>query len=477
MPDKEVNYWMLETSSEDITEGPLGRVLAALAAPIVAQHLVLIGQTIVDIFWVGRISSNAVAAVGLVVPLLALFGIGGRSVTMGAQVLVSQRLGSGDEAGARLAASHALVGVIIVNLTIALIVVGAAEPLVRLIVSENAVVGLAVAYLSVRAFSEVISGLSDTVEYVYQGAGDTRTPFALNLVAILINIVLDPFLIFGWWLFPELGVAGAAWATLVGYLVAALIGLGTLVTDRTRLSLTRDAFRLDRETVRELVRIGAPRGGQRGVRQAARLTVVWIVSAAGGAAGLAAYTIGARIATVAFVPAASVGAAATTVVGQNLGADRADRATRATWLGVGFGVVVIGLLGAIQWVVPAPIARLFVPDISGQTLELTIVYLQILAIGYWALGVIHTIEAGFNGAGRTEISLYATALQYWTVRVPIAAVLALPLGVGMGVVGAFWAVTVSNIVAAVGMIAYFQYSTAGGMLERAADTNSASGAD
>lgn len=468
---------MLETSSEDITEGPLGRVLAALAAPIVAQHLVLIGQTIVDIFWVGRISGDAVAAVGLVTPLLAFFGIGSQAVVIGAQVVVSQRIGSDDRSGARTAAAHALVAIVVVNLLLAFVVVGAADPLVRLVGAEGAVVGLAVTYLSVLAFSRVISGLSDTIEYVYQGAGDTRTPFVLNVIAILVNIVLDPFLIFGWWEFPALGIAGAAYATMIGYGIAAAIGFATLVGDRTAFSITREAFRFDRETVREMAKIGAPRGGQRGVRQAARLVVVWIVATTGGSAALAAYTVGARVATVAFVPAASVGSAATTVVGQNLGADRADRATRATWLGVGFGVVVIGVLGVGQWLFPEPIARVFVPDITSEQLELTVVYLQILAISYWALGVIHTIEAGFNGAGRTDISMYATGLQYWAVRIPVAAVLAFPVGMGLGAVGAFWAVTVSNVVAAIGLIAYFQYSTAGGMLERAAETSGASSAD
>ncbi len=466
---------MLETSSEEITEGPLGRVLAVLAAPIVAQHFVLIGQTIIDIFWVGRISGDAVAAVGLVTPLVAFFGIGARSVTIGAQVLVSQRVGNDDRKGARTAAGHALVGVVVVNLVLAVIVVAAADSLVRLVGASGIVASLAVAYLSVLAFSRVLTGVSDTVEYVYQGAGDTRTPFVLNVIAIVVNIVLDPFLIFGWWLFPQLGVAGAAYATMTGYGVSAVIGLATLLGDRTAFSIDRDAFRFDRETVRELAWIGAPKGGQGGIRQAARLVVIWVVATTGGGAGLAAYTVGARVATIAYVPAASVGSAATTVVGQNLGADRPDRATRATWLGVGFGAVCIGVIGIVQWVFPEAIARVFVPGITSQQLTLTVAYLQILAVGYWALGCIHTIEAGFNGAGRTEISMYATGLQYWAVRIPVAAVLAFPIG--LGAVGAFWAVTVSNIVAAVGMIAYFRYSTADGMLQRAAEKSSASSAD
>ncbi|MFC7135763.1 MATE family efflux transporter [Halobaculum litoreum] len=200
----------------------------------------------------------------------------------------------------------------------------------------------------------------------------------------------------------------------------------------------------------------------------ARLVVVAIVSVTGGAAALTAYTIGARVATVVFVPAAAIGSAGTTLVGQNLGANQPARATRATWLGVGVGAVGLGAIGVVQYLFPTAIAGLFVPGIEGEALGLSVAYLQILALGYWALGTIWTVEAGFNGAGRTDVSMYSTMLQYWAVRVPVAAVGAFVLG--WGALGPFWAVTVSNVVAAAGLVGYFRYSTADGLHERAAES-------
>jgi Na+-driven multidrug efflux pump len=193
------------------------------------------------------------------------------------------------------------------------------------------------------------------------------------------------------------------------------------------------------------------------------------VSLTGGAAALTAYTIGARIATVVFVPAAAIGSVGTTLVGQNLGADNPARATRATWLGV-------GAVGVVQYLVPDVIAALFVPGIAGEALTLTVAYLQIIAFGYWALGTIWTVEAGFNGAGRTDVSMYATMLQYWAVRVPVAAVGAFVLG--WGALGPFWAVTISNVAAAVGLVGEFRYSTGEGLHERAAaDAGGSASAD
>ena len=463
---------MLDVSSDEITDGPLGRAMAVLAAPMVVQHLVLVGQQVVDVFWVGRISGEAVAAVGLIAPVVGLLGVGTRIGSAGGQVLVSQRVGADDLSAARRAATHCIGFVAGVNVILAVVVSLTAGSIVGLFDPGGTVADLAAAYLGVLAFSKVVSGVSDMVEASYVGAGDSRTPMALNFLAIGVNLGLDPFLIFGWGPFPRLGIEGAALATLIGYGTAAVVGLTLLFSSYTGFSLRLASFRPDPATARELLEIGLPAGGQSAARQVARLVVVWVVSTVGGGAALAAYTVGARIATVVFVPAQALGSASTTVVGQNLGADRPDRATRATWLGVGAGAIGLGVLGVFQWLFPAALAELFVPGIAGDTLRFTVAYLQILAYGYWALGTIYTVQAGFDGAGRTEVGMYATMLQYWTVRVPLAAAGAFLLG--MGALGPFWAITVSNVVAAVGLAGYFWHSTGDGMLERAAEQAGAS---
>jgi putative MATE family efflux protein len=463
---------MLDVSPEEITDGPLARAMAVLAAPMVVQHLVLVGQQVVDVFWVGRISGEAVAAVGLIAPVVGLLGVGTRIGSAGGQVLVSQRVGADDLSAARRAATHSICFVAGANLLSAVVVSLTAGWIVGLFDPGSTVARLAAAYLAVLAFSNVLSGVSDMVEASYVGAGDSRTPMALNFLAIGVNLGLDPFLIFGWGPFPQLGIEGAALATLIGYGTSAVVGLTLLFSSYTGFSLRLASFRPEPATARELLEIGLPAGGQSTARQVARLVVVWVVSTVGGGAALAAYTIGARIATVVFVPAQALGSASTTVVGQNLGADRPDRATRATWLGVGAGAVGLGVLGVFQWLFPATLAELFVPGIAGDTLRFTVAYLQILAYGYWALGTIYTVQAGFDGAGRTEVGMYATMLQYWTVRVPLAAGGAFLLG--MGALGPFWAITVSNVVAAVGLAGYFWHSAGDGMLERAAEQAGAS---
>lgn len=457
---------MLDLSTEEITEGPLGRALAFLSLPLVAQQLAVVAQSVIDVFWLGRLSAEAVAAVGLVAPFVGLMTAVTGGVFTGEHVLVSQRTGDDDPVGASRAVFHALVAGVAAMLVLVALAYAFGDRLTALFDPGAEVARLGAIYLATMAIAYTVSTVSDVFEYGFVGAGDSRTPLLVNLLAIGISVVLDPVLIFGYGPVPAYGIAGAAYATAIGFGVGGLVMIAAALSSARGFTFRREAVGLEVDELRELVSVGAPSVGQNAARQVARLVVVAIVSLTGGAAALTAYTVGARVATVVFVPAAALGSAGTTIVGQNLGADRPERATRATWLGVGVGAVGLGAVGIVQYLLPELIATTFVPGIGGEALALTIAYLQILAFGYWALGAIWTVEAGFNGAGRTDVSMYSTMLQYWAVRVPVAAVGAFVLG--WGALGPFWAVTASNVVAAVGLCAYFRYSTGEGLHDEAA---------
>ncbi|MFB6134468.1 MAG: MATE family efflux transporter [Halanaeroarchaeum sp.] len=457
---------MFDLSPDEITDGSLGRALAVLATPILVQQAVLVGQQLVDVFWLGRLGADRVAAVGLVAPIVGLLTVGSYVAYAGGQILVSQHVGADEEAAARRVGFHALVFVGGVNLVVATVVASGASAVVGFFDPGQSVAGLAATYLSVLAFAHVFGGMSDALEAGFVGWGDSRTPMLVNVLAVGTNIVLDPFLIFGWGPFSPMGIAGAAYATLVGYAFGLSVAVTATALDRTAYGFTWNSVSLRLGTFRDLIAVGVPRAGQEVGRQVARIVVVGVVAAVAGGAGLTAYTVGARISTVAFVPAMALGSAATSLVGQNLGAGLPDRAHRATLLGVTAGTVLIGAVGIVQFFFPVSVARIFVPGLGGGALVYTVGYLQILALGYWALGAIWTLQAGFDGASRTDIPMYATVAQYWGIRVPIALLGAYALGVGVW--GVFWAVTISNAVAAIGLGGYFSYQVYDGMLERAA---------
>jgi len=463
---------MFDASREEILEGSLGRALLVLAAPLVAQNVALVAQSVVDLFWVGRLGADAVAAVGLASVVVGVLVVPLQLFFTGSQVVTSQRVGADETAAARRVPVTAAAMAMATAAALGVGVVLGADAIVAPFV-DGRVATFAAGYLTAYALALVTVAASDTLESGFTGWGDTRAALWVNLVAIAVNVVLDPLFILGWGPLPRLEVFGAALATGVGYAVGAAFALALAARGRRGFRLTRASLRPHFGTAREVLSVGLPIAGQNAGRQVARLGVIGVVASVGGAAGLTAYHIGAQVATVAFVPAQGLGQAATSIVGQNLGADKPLRARRVTWLGVAVAAGALSVVGVVQWLAPAALARVFVPGLSGEALDLSVAYLRILVYGYPALGVIYAVEAGFNGAGNTTVSMVSTLVQYWAVRLPVAVGGALVLGGDVTVV--FWAVTGSNLLAAGWLAAYFRYATGDGMLDRAA--GEAAGAD
>ncbi len=463
---------MLDLSPSDITEGKLTRALLVLAAPLLVQNVVQVGQQVVDLFWLGRLSGSAVAAIGLVFPVLALIqAIAIFAPFVGTQVLVSQYVGGENRAEAGRSFANGLVLATVLGLVLGLVVYLGAGPLIELLTATRpesvagSVPALAAGYLGVLALGLPLLALSDTTEAGFIGWGDSRASLYMNLTAVLINLVLDPILIFGLWGAPALGIEGAALATVISYSIALVLGMGFIWAGRNGRMLPRTALELDYGTQRELLDVGLPTAAQQGTRQLVRVLIVVVVFTVGGPVALAAYIVGGRVASIAFIPAMGLQQAAQSIVGQNLGAERPDRARSVTWLGVGIAAGTLGVIGLVQWFVPDLITLALVPDIGPEAMALSILYLQILAIGYPAIGATYLLEGGFNGARRTKVSFAATILQYAGVRLPIAVGVGLLMGVG--IVAVFWAVTISNVVAAIGLAIYYRQATADGMLRRA----------
>ncbi|WP_255169567.1 MATE family efflux transporter [Natrononativus amylolyticus] len=457
---------MVDVSRDEITTGSIPKALLVLAAPLLLQNLVQVLQQLVDIFWLGRHSADAVAAVGLNFPLTGLLVSVAIGTAVGTQVLVSQRVGADDaDAGRRAAVNGTVLG-FVVGGVVGVATFLLARDIIGLFGTDAHVAEMAASYLAVYALALPILTASDTLESGFIGWGDSRAALYINLLAVGLNIVLDPFLIFGWGPFPEMGVAGAALATGLGYTGGLLLAIGMAVHGRDGFVIDREVVVFDAGDVRQVVDIGWPNAGQYLASQSVRVVIIAIVAAVGGAPAVAAYAIGARVASVAFIPAIGLQQAAQSVVGQNLGADAPERARRATWVGVGIAAGALSIVGAIQWLVPETLTFVFVPDATGQELEYTVLYLEILAYGYWAIGASYLFQAGFNGARRTRTSLVASLLQYWGVRLPIAAGGVYLLG--MDVSAVFWAVTLSNVAVAVGLGWYYWYETTNGMNVRAA---------
>ena len=469
-----------DQSPEDITEGPLTRALLVLSAPLLVQNTVRIAEKIVDIFWVGHYSSDAVAAIGLAAPILGfLLSAVISAPFVGTQVLVSQRVGADDATGARRMAFTGLTLAVVLGIAIGGIIFLGTEPLLDLIVAiqptgaSGNVPRLATIYLEVLAVGIVFAAVSDVLEAAFLGWGDSRAPLYMNTTTVVFNLTLDPVLIFGFGPIPELGMYGAALATVGSWIGGMVLGVVLFARGRAGWVITRDAIAFDADEFRELLDVGLPAAVKGAAGRTAGMVVSIAVFMTGGAAGLAAFTVGQRVSSVAFRATNALKQAAQSIVGQNLGAGRPERALRTTRIGVTLTMSILTVLGVVMWVVPASLTRLLVPEISLEGLALSVTYLQILALALPARGALTMIKAGLNGAKHTKTTMVASVAETWGVRLPIAIVGGLLLN--GGIIAIFWSATIGSIVGAVALGGYYVVATRNGLFDRAADRVDASG--
>ncbi|MFB6304366.1 MAG: MATE family efflux transporter, partial [Haloferacaceae archaeon] len=297
----------MSADEDALTEGPVARTLLALAAPLVAQNVVRVVQQVVDTFWVGRVGEAAVGAVGLVTPVVAAAFALLVAPFVGTQVLVSRRVGADDPGGARDAVGTGVVLSLAVGAAAGGALALGSPRVVALLGAGPAVAPLAATYLAVVAAGLPLASVSDAVEAGYTGWGATRLSLGVNVATVAVNLVLDPVLILGVGPVPALGVRGAAYATVAGYAAGLVLALALV---RRKRVLAVAALVPSLADVRETAAVGAPVTGRRLLAAGVRVVLVGVVAAVAGAPGLAAYTVGARVASVAFVPAQGLSQAA-----------------------------------------------------------------------------------------------------------------------------------------------------------------------
>lgn len=463
---------MFDLSPEKITSDPVHRVLAVLAVPLVLQNLVQVAQGVADVFWLGRLGEDGVAVVGLVYPTVSLLLIVAIVIPfVGTQVLVSQRAGAENEFGARKATFNGLILAGILALVIGGGAYLVAPTLIELMTStrpESASKGImkpAIDYFRIISLGMIFAATGDTIESSLVAHGDSSAAFHLSLVTVLTNVVADPILIFGVGFVPAFGIKGAAIASVLGYVTGLALAVTFVVRGRSGGVLSRDAMQIELDEYRKLFDVGLPPAAQRANRRVVDIITVAIVFAAGGAMGLSAYIIGTRVFSVATVSAMGIQSATQSVVGQNLGADKPDRAGQTTEYGVLLIAGGLTLLSIIQWNVAGAITNVIAPGIGTAAFELSVEFLRILAVCYPAVGSIYVLQGGFNGARRSKISFFSSVFQYWMVQLPFAA--AGGLLFGESIIAVFWAVAVAGIVTAIGLGLYYYHLTRAGMFENA----------
>jgi putative MATE family efflux protein len=434
----------LSGKQHDYTSGSLRRAILLLAVPMVLEMSMESVFAICDIFFVARVGTDAVATVGLTESMLTLLYAIAIGLAMATTAMVSRRVGEGDSKAASTAGMQAIYLGIGLAAVIGIPCWFLAPRLLELMGATASVVETGAGYTRILLGFNVVIMLLFLNNAVFRGAGDASVAMRALWLANGINLVLDPCLIFGLGPFPEMGVTGAALATTIGRGTGVLYQFAAFRSRRSRIELRGEALRLRLHVLLRLVRISLGGVGQFLIATASWIALMRIVAPYGSAA-LAGYTIAVRIVVFALLPSWGLANAAATLVGQNLGAQRPERAERAVWLTGVFNTLFLGLV-TVTFVSFAPwLVAIFTDD--PQITPVAVASLRIISYGYvfYAWGMVLT--QAFNGAGDTMTPTYINMVCFWMLQIPMAWWLA--NGIDLGPRGVFWAVAVAESVLAV----------------------------
>jgi putative MATE family efflux protein len=440
----------IQGTQQDYTEGPLGRAVFLLAVPMVLEMTMESVFGLVDVFFVGRLGPDAVASVGLTESLLTIVYSLALGLSMATTALVARRIGEkNQEEAARTAVQAILLGAL-ASAPFALAGLWWSRELLEVMGAPQSVIAAGWGYTAWMLSGSASILLLFLVNAVFRGAGDATIAMRSLWLANAVNIVLDPCLIFGLGPFPELGVTGAAVATTIGRSLGIVYQLRSLLSGGKHLRVARRHLVLEGAVALRLLRLSVGGTAQFLVGTASWLGLVRILTPF-GAAVLAGYTIALRVIIVALLPAWGLSNAVATLVGQNLGAGKPDRAERSVWIA---GLYNMAFLLAVMLVFVSGSERivgLFTRD--PEVLAMGALCLRVVSYGYafYAWGMV--LVQAFNGAGDTLTPTWIDLGCYWLFQIPLAWVLARTLGYGP--VGVFLAITLAeSLIAAVGLFVF-----------------------
>jgi putative MATE family efflux protein len=396
----------------DLTQGSIPKNLMIISWPmLVTQLMMTLGPTI-DTIWVGKLGETAIAAVGVAgTAVMLVMGLM-MGFTMGTLALLARAIGAKDLRLANRVAQQAIVISAIFAIVIALVGQFLGEKILLLITHDPEIVKLGTIYLRIEFFGGATMVFRMTMDTIMQASGDTFNPMWIAAVYRIFHIILCPFLIFGWWIFPEMGVSGAALTGVIAQGFGVFLGLRVLIGDKSRVKLNFKDFKFDFGLIWRIVRIGIP-SSVSGIQRSLSQFVLQILMAPFGQAALAAHVIAQRVEMFLFMPAMSVGSGAGVLVGQNLGAGKPERAEKSAWLAVGLVQGFIILVSIVMFIWTGPVVRIFG---NNAILEATsIQYIHIAIAGWVVMGFAFVLMNCLQSAGDTVPIMILSIVTTWIV--------------------------------------------------------------
>ncbi len=439
-----------ETAGRDMTHGPLTRNLFAVAWPIMLSFLLQTLYNLADAFWLGKLGKTALTAPVITMHVLFVGFSLAMGLGMGGTTLVSQYRGAGRSSEMRRAAAQTMLLLCFIGTGLSALGLVFSVPILELLQTPSDAFGETLVYMRWILVGVPFMFAFFVYQGVYTGLGDTVGPLQVNALSVALNAVLDPILIFGLGPFPHLGVAGAALATCVARAFASGAGFYRLFAGNRGFKLHLSELKWDRPIAGKILRVGLPVGlGQMGT--ALGFTFLIGIVNRFGSAVTAAFGIGNRIIMMANVPAMGLSQANATAVGQNLGADKPERAARSVRNCLLLTGAILLPITACMFFFGAAISKLFIDD--PEVVQYGRDLFRIISPSVFAFGFVLVMLGSFRGSGHTVPVMVLNMARLWIIRIPAA--YALALLVGMGPTGLWLGMFLSNTITAVAAIAWF----------------------
>ena len=428
----------LRGSHRDFTQGPIWIALVILAIPMILEMSMESLFAVVDIFFVAKLGSDAIAIVGLTESVMALIYAVAFGLAIGATATIARRTGEKDLAGAAKAAAHVIYLGVIVSIVISAIGIIFAPDILRLLGGKERLIEEGSRFMRIMVGGNAVVLFIFLLNAIFRGAGDAAIAMRVLWLANGLNIILAPCFIFGVGFFPELGVTGAAVGTTIGRGCGVLYAAWHLMRPGRRIHVDRASWAFDGTLLWKLLRLSST-----GVFQLLVATASWTalmpIMAGFGEVAIAGYVIALRVVMFALLPALGLSNAAATMVGQNLGAGKPERSEAAVWAAAKFNAAFYFGVGVVFWLFSSQIIGLFTQE--PEVLRYGTSALHIIAYGFAFYGLGMVLETAFNGAGDTWTPTYLNIFVFWMFEIPAAYVLAYYFE--MGPAGVFWAITIA----------------------------------
>jgi putative MATE family efflux protein len=401
--------------------------------------------------WVGRLGMAAIAGVGaagmgLMILMPAMMGL-----TMGARAMIARFIGAGDEPGANHVARQAFILGAGFSAVTAVIGIFFAESILRLLGMGDDVIREGAPYLRIVFVGSIALACRFIAEGIMQASGDTVTPMKITIGTRILHVVVCPFLVLGWWIFPRLGTSGAALTNTLSQSIGLSLALWVLFSGRTRIRLNLNNFRLDPGIIWRMVKIGFP-ALVSGLAQPFAQTLFMRIIASFGTMAVAAFTLGTRLQMLLFMPGVALGMAAGVLAGQNLGANQPERAEKSGWMAAGV-VEVVMLIGSgviVLW--PDKLVGIFSAD--PDLVKTAGTFIKISVVGYLVMGASMVFMQCLMGVGDTVPPMALNLIMMWAVQLPLAFLL--PRVTNLGMYAIPWSMVVGMYFGAIFFTIYFR---------------------